>query len=1094
MGGKYGAIVFMIRPKELYRNYAVCCAIFADNKQHEYYFGNVPKNATVEDLRSFLSDCGKISNFEYRLHKCTYCPTKIAYIKFAQQLDEKKLEELNKSTFQQKRLFVVSTKTEKFFTPLLSVVVRYLNEQITEEDLYNHFSSVGTIECVQKPSHNYAYICFTDNASIKRALELKKSLKGIEPYIVEVKRKISMFLEPKKPVACTQIKDKCDKLDLVYNPAAENETTLLVTNIPRDTEEDDVIEFLGRFGKIVDWVMQKSATSVMSNIAYVTYQHPNMARTAFLHGPLNFQGFGMEVYNRMLSYTSNDSDQTVIIRHLTNDEIFESCSEYGRVEYIQRIDATNYNTIVRMNTESAAKRVLDTRNIAGEDVVIRLYTAKQYVSTTSAPRYLEARVPPKRSRKETMLLHITDIEDRKKMSLLPTTFNPQYFNPNPQYYRNEVQVWNYAPKQGLVEFRDYFKKYGTVINMREQKEYSTSPIGVAYLSFETKLEAKRVCKLNHSFMCSRRLLILMADQCVAHDPALCVRVGSLTEEIADEDVYDRFSMIGDVRYVFRPKLAEAIVCMAKEKWQAKALKVMCVGRFPVDVSSLLGANNAQQGGGMPGVANHPPVNAGMVQYPIAIPSMVPAPVPPPTSNNQWYGAAVQNFTPVPTALRPMGPSPGSWMLAAPVPSGMPMVSGPGPIGIVRPAVPMPVGSINVGGQEVSPRMRGLMQTVEAQMIKCKNFTTLPMMDQFHLVRDIVNQCMSYPLFLTMSGEEKIRYLINEPKGFQQLHTFTLFTYPEQLQMLALIEDYYRSTSEPGTLPPPASSSSSSGNSAAKESDAKQSLKSNTVDTVLPRDAKDAVAPTESAAKANEQPAAAAAAATSNDYDAMDDDDSIPPAPSPPPLSFRSRSPSPVDDENGMWVSSSGSINGSFQQKMIESTSSAAKKRRANKKVNKLEKPMVQVVNLPTEVSKAEIEQLFSQHGKVKLVSNARSHYPNANAMIVMFDTMYQAYSALERNFTKLQERLIRVNILGSSYTPQSECGVSIASNGPYSELAIFDTFKSCGKILYMQTTGKPGNEVCLIEFDDAYSAQAALKITYLHNGNRCKAQHHSFAS
>lgn len=96
---------------------------------------------------------------------------------------------------------------------------------ITEEDLYAHFEAVGSVECVQKPSQNYAYVSFKDNASIKAAMELKKSLKGIEPYIVEVKRKISMFLEQKKAVAYASIRDKCDKLDLVYDPDAEHETT-----------------------------------------------------------------------------------------------------------------------------------------------------------------------------------------------------------------------------------------------------------------------------------------------------------------------------------------------------------------------------------------------------------------------------------------------------------------------------------------------------------------------------------------------------------------------------------------------------------------------------------------------------------------------------------------------------------------------------------------------------------------------------------------------------------------------------------------------------------------------------------------------------
>ncbi|XP_052888623.1 uncharacterized protein LOC128297100 [Anopheles moucheti] len=1046
-----------------------------ENKHHEYYFGNLPKSASVEDFRSFLSDYGKISNFEYRLHKCTYCPTKFAFIQFAERLDDEMVKKLNETTFQQKRLFVASTRSAKFFTPQQSVVVRYLNEHITEEDLYNYFDDAGTIECVQKPSHNYAYVAFKDNASIRRAMEMKKTLKGIEPYVVDVRRRISMFLEQKKPVAYVQMKEKCDKLNLVYDPAAEHETTLLVTNIPRDTEEDDVIEFLARFGKIIDWSMKKSATCVMSNIAYVTYQHPKMARAAFLNGPLNFQGFGMEVYNRLLGYTSNDSNKTVIIRrtsvYLTNDEIFESCSEHGRVEYIQRIDSNNYNTIVRLDTANAANRVMDTRHIAGEEVVIRMYTAKQYVSPTCTPHYAETRVPPKRSRKESILLHISDVEERKNMSLLPTTFNPLYFNPNPQYYRNEVQVWNYAPKQGLVEFREFFKKYGTVINMREQKEHNTSSIGVVYLSFETKLEAKRICKLNHSFMCSRRLLIMMADECIEYDSKLCVKVVHLTEEITDEDMYDRFTMIGDVKYIFRPKRNEAIVCMAKEKWRARAMKVICVGRFPVVVTSLRGSNNAEQ----------QPVVSGTLQYPAPNPNMGARTLPVP-ANNQWYGA-VPNYPmgPMPMGPIPMGPmglGPGSWM-SDPIRSHMPM---PMSAAIMRPAgPPMPMGPMQRGNQEISPRMRGLMQTVEAQMIKCKNFTTLPMMDQFNLVRDIVNQCISFPYFLSMDGDEKVRYLKNEPTGFRQLNIFTLFTYPEQLQMLSIIEAYYRSTSEPGSLPPPADSANPMESAG---------MQPNTT-VVLPTDSNEWTTTTTVSTITEIQQA------VPNDKDADEDDDSIPPAPSPPPLSLHSRSPTPNGDD--MWISSSGSINGSVQQKLIESFAANSSKRKRSKNqldpnCSQLEKPLVQVANLPKEITKSEIEELFSKHGKIKIVTFAKSECPDTNTMIIIFETMYQAYMSLKLNLTKLQGRLIRVNIHGTSYIPSSKCGVSVSCNGPYSELAVFDTFKSCGTILYLKTEGQPGNEICVMEFEKQTSAQAALKITYLHNGNRCKAKPHVFTS
>uniref|UniRef100_A0A182JVU8 RRM domain-containing protein n=1 Tax=Anopheles christyi TaxID=43041 RepID=A0A182JVU8_9DIPT len=1050
-----------------------------ETKQHEYYFGNLPKTATEDDLRTFLKDYGEITGFEYRLAKCSYCPTKIAYVKFTEALAREKELYLKKQLFKEKRLFVASTKAEPFFTPLLSVVVRYLNEHIIEEDLYTHFEAVGDVECVQKPSQNYAYISFKDNASIKAAMEMKQTLKGIQPYIVEVRRKISMFLEHKKPVAYASLRDKCDRLDLVYDPAAEHETTLLVTNIPRNTEEDEVVEFLGRFGKIIDWEMQKSASCVMSNIGYVTYQQPKMARTAFLHGSLNFQGFAMEVYNRLLGYTSKNSAQTVIIlrTNLTNDEIFETCSEHGRVEYIQRIDAVNYNTIVRLETKRAARDVSLLKRIAGESVTIRAYSAKRYITPTFAHRSTDTRDPPKRLRKESMLLHINEIEERKNMSLLPTALDTKYFNPNPQYYRNEVQVWNSGPKQGLIDFREYFKKYGTVINLRELKEHSSSPIGVVYLSFETKLEAKRVCKLNNSFMCSRRLVILMADRCIVHDPKLCVKVCDLTEEITDEDVYDRFSMIGDVKYVFRPMVEAAIVCMAKEKWQSRAKKVMCVGRFYVTISSLLSANNQQQGMTYDG--------SGVMQNSAATnPSMSPGGA----SGASWYGA-VPNVPMGPTPMRPMGRMGPMGPMGGPIgfigPMGPMGPMGPGPGSWIpslmtgsmnRPAGPMSGGPMQLGGQEISPRMRGLMQTVEAQMMKCKNFKSLSMANQFNLVYDIVNQCITFPYFLSMNGDDKIRYLINGSNGFHQLSIFTLFTYPEQLQMLSIIEDYYRSTSDPGSLPPPA-----------KESTRNETALTlpNTL-VVLTQDKQEATV-AEPAPMSIEQP-------TLDDNDIEDDDD-IPPAPSPPPApSFRSRSPTPSDDD--VWICTPGSINGSAQKRLLDrfSAASALKKRAktggdpsASEKTVWPARPFVQVSNLPKKATKQYVGKLFSHYGKVEFVSEAKSLTPDSKTMILKFETMYQAYMALEQHLKTVLGRVIRVTFHQTRYKPSTDRVIGVTCNGPYSEVEIFDTFKSCGKITYMKTIGKPGNEVCVLDFEQKVSATAALKITYLHNGNRCKA-------
>lgn len=393
-------------------------------------------------------------------------------------------------------------------------------------------------------------------------------------------------------------------------------------------------------------------------------------------------------------------------------------------------------------------------------------------------------------------------------------------------------------------------------------------------------------------------------------------------------------------------------------------------------------------------------------------------------------------------------------------------------GMSRPAGPMSGGPMQLGGQEISPRMRGLMQTVEAQMIKCKNFTSLSMANQFNLVRDIVNQCVTFQYFLSLSGDDKIRYLINGDSGFQQLSSFTLFTYPEQLQMLSIIEDYYRSTSEPGSLPPRSASTPS-----------------NTLVVLTNDTGVEAPLPESAPIDSEHLP--------TGEQD-VDDDDDIPPAPSPPPApSFRSRSPTPTNDEDEWKSASTGSINGSeVQKRLLESFAAAsAQNKRAKtgldppayKRANWPERPFVQVSNLPKKASKQYVAKLFSHYGKVEFVSETKTFTPDSKTMIVKFETMYQAYMALEQNLKTVLGRLIRVTVHETRYKMSANRGIGVTCNGPYSEVEIFETFKSCGNIVFMRTVGTPGNEVCVLDYQSKDSAAAALKITYLHNGSRCKA-------
>ncbi|KFB37189.1 AGAP001640-PA-like protein [Anopheles sinensis] len=1050
----------------------------AGKVRHDYYVGNVPKKATEEQLRTHLSRYGDITGFEFRLENCAYCPTKVAFVLFAKPLEDESLAALNSKLFQEKRLLVVSTASEKYFTPLLTIVVRYLNEHVTEEDIYTYFEKFGPLECVQKPSHTYAYVSFVSNDSVKYAMKTQyRPLKGVEAYVVAVKRRISMFLEKRTPMVFASLVEKSDGLELFYDPAAENETTLLVTNIPRDTEEDDLLDFLGKYGKIIDWEMQKSATCVMTNIGYVTYQQPKMARTAFLSAPLCFQGVGLEVYNNKLRHNTNDSKRAIILKrtsvYLTDDEIFEQFSEYGTVQYIQRLDTVNYNTIVRLATAKAAEEAQSVTSIAGESVHIRSYTSRQYhLPMIVGPENTDYK-HPKRMRKETLLQQIIDTEDRRNRVQLQTEFNDKYFNPNPHFYRNEVQVWNYPTTFGLTQFREFFKKYGTVINLRELKPNPTAPISFACISFDTKLEAKRVVKMNQRFMGSKRLLLLMADRKIFHDPALCVRVGNLTEEIMDEDIYDRFNMIGTVKYVYRPKVQEAIVCMVDEPCLRKAHKVLCVGRFPVDIAPLVTVVSA--GTAQAGFTN---VNLATMANPAG----------------QSYGMD----TMMPRG--PMGPGIGMAQVPLPVPAPVPLperspvimqVGGPSFMGGL---VPM-----QSGGPQISPRMRGLMQAVEQTMIKSKNFTTLPMLDQFNVVHDIVNHCLNFPYFLALQADEKIRYLIAGRNGFKYTNIFTLFTYPEQVQMLSVIESYYRSTIGQGGIGP-AYTENTSGSTMSQ---------ANTI-VILTQNVE---TPYETSSDANNTTVLAATNDDDDDGGRLEGID-VPPAPSPPPMCINSRSASPGSDDAAAVKSRSMVLNGAAQrlreialkkrqldsEPADEATNASdqpsGKRRRKRSKIDDsyiLDDNRIYVSNVPQEFNDRSIRELFGKYGNIVLVSEQKRQILNPNSnqntkgFVIQYETNYQAIRALDMHLTILLGQLIRVDQFKKQYKERSDHAVSVTCTDKYSEVAIYETFKSCGDVRFIWTRVINGQETCIIDYKDRAAVQAALKITYLHSGGRCKA-------
>ncbi|XP_053684889.1 uncharacterized protein LOC128734626 [Sabethes cyaneus] len=890
------------------------------------YVGNLQKSATEDQLRDFFHECKGIQTVEFRLENCGYCPTKIAFVKFAHRDDAVKALRLNQSFFQSKRVFVTKVDSDRNFTPRYSVMVKQLNEYITEDDIYEHFRNIGAIECVQKPARNYAYISFERSEMAQRALKMMdRHLKGVEVEITPIKRSICMLLEKPKKFQFTSIASKCQGFGLRYDEKAETEVKLLVTNIPRQVPEKDIVDYLEKFGKIVDWEMQKSPISVLTNVGYVTYMNSNSARDVFLYGPHYFQGVALDIYNPRITYGERKSTTAVLLKRtnifLTNDEIFQAMNECGRVAYIHRVDAVRLCTVVRFQFYIAVNQALSVKRIAQENVYVTKYTDESYLSDI-APL---AETFPKSSMriyKENELRKMMEVENRAEMLKLRTEPNPLYLNPNPEFYKNEVQILNYPDGIGLPQLREYFKKCGNVINFREVTQ---GFVRIGYLSFDTRLGARRACLMNKNFINGKRLLIHMANENLLIDPELCVNVTGINPAIADEDIYDQFNEIGMVKFVLRKSAERAVVCMEFKGWLEASLQIRSIGVHKIvvtlmnatfrgpsvqqfEVQQILNKKSAANQGpplvqeSRLNLRNVPLTSFGM--NPIKTPTTptdrtktgfnvsLTSPSESKKNSNNPNGRVMSNSgsdTTMRSSNEHMSPSGLNGPLRVPGPSSMmgpngpienfdyspmrgapgsmmgpqgpmmgpqgpmmgpqgpmmgpqgpmmgpqgpmmgpqgpmmgprgpmmgpqgPMMGPPGPMmgpqgPMMGPQGPMmgPQGPI-MGPQGpmmgpngpqsmpfVTPAMKRLMQIVEGNMISIQAFASLPMAEQFHLVHGIINQFQEVPYFIHMSLDKKINYLISGQNGFRCANLFTLFTYPQQLRLLNIIQTDFVNTS------------------------------------------------------------------------------------------------------------------------------------------------------------------------------------------------------------------------------------------------------------------------------------------------------------
>lgn len=103
----------------------------ADNPDSGYavYVGNLAKSTTKEVLWDFFgSGRGPVLDFCFRLEDCTYCPTKVALIRFANLEDQQWALMLNQTLLDGNRLLVTEVNSDAVFTPKNTAMVMNLSD------------------------------------------------------------------------------------------------------------------------------------------------------------------------------------------------------------------------------------------------------------------------------------------------------------------------------------------------------------------------------------------------------------------------------------------------------------------------------------------------------------------------------------------------------------------------------------------------------------------------------------------------------------------------------------------------------------------------------------------------------------------------------------------------------------------------------------------------------------------------------------------------------------------------------------------------------------------------------------------------------
>ncbi|XP_055590216.1 LOW QUALITY PROTEIN: uncharacterized protein LOC129742347 [Uranotaenia lowii] len=376
-----------------------------------------------------------------------------------------------------------------------------------------------------------------------------------------------------------------------------------VENIPRDVYDEDVVKYFDEFGPLLSVEIENSTTCMFNKVYTVVYKNESSAEKLLqiFMRKCEFSGVVCTIFTTRPNETLQEvPGKCVIIDYLSSSAVFEDVvdafREAGEVIYVKKTYRNNTPTVVFFQNTVSMKRAQIVTKIDGDKVKVVPYGQEAYRKYTTENAALK-KASVSYTKKPLKNVRMMDIEmkeqnEKSKYVIMKTVYNPNYGNPDPDKYENEVVIYNCPTRTTLKDLRRHFINIAFVTNMRfEQNLFDTNTWKV-YASFGSFMEAFNAVRMKSNFQ-TYPVFKHLASEKPKLDTLESIQIECEIDDISVSRMHQSLVSIGAITFVDKTSHKDFVAICRESKTAKKLVQVKTLARSPCKVTMYRNLLNDQ---------------------------------------------------------------------------------------------------------------------------------------------------------------------------------------------------------------------------------------------------------------------------------------------------------------------------------------------------------------------------------------------------------------------------------------------------------------------------------------------------------------------